>query len=89
MQQGALGASASEDRCALTDTASTFPSTTRQIFFRFVLGAVRPADRVTVEWLDPAGTVESAIPYEQLPASASLFWSLVSGPGAFDNFNSA
>ncbi|MBL8213455.1 MAG: peptidoglycan DD-metalloendopeptidase family protein [Bryobacterales bacterium] len=72
VQQAGLGASANEDSCALTSPGTAFPSTTRQIFFRFVLGAVRSSDVVTVEWVDPAGTVESAVPYDQLPAMSSL-----------------
>lgn len=72
VQQAGLGASAHEDSCALTATGTAFPSTTRQVFFRFVLGAVRSGDAVTVEWVEPSGAVESAVPYDQLPAISSL-----------------
>jgi murein DD-endopeptidase MepM/ murein hydrolase activator NlpD len=74
VQQAGLGAAASEDQCALlsASTTNSFPASSRQIFFRFVLGAVRPADSLTVEWLDPNGNLESTIPYEQLPGSSSL-----------------
>lgn len=72
VSQMTLGAVAQEDACAVSAVAVSFESTTPQIFLRFVLARVTAGDQITVEWVDPAGRVSSAAPYEQLPAAPSL-----------------
>lgn len=67
-----LGNVAQEDSCVVSGNGATFDSTTPQIFLRFVLANVRAGDQVTVEWVDPAGRVSSAAPYDQLPSAPSL-----------------
>jgi murein DD-endopeptidase MepM/ murein hydrolase activator NlpD len=70
--QMTLGNVAQEDSCVVSGSSAVFESTTPQIFLRFVLSQVRAGDQVTVEWVDPAGNVSSAAPYDQLPAAPSL-----------------
>jgi murein DD-endopeptidase MepM/ murein hydrolase activator NlpD len=72
VQQLSLGASASEDTCAVAEVGTSFPGTTRQVFLRLLAVNVRAGDGLTVEWVDPSGSVHMAIPYEQLPAARSL-----------------
>jgi len=72
VQQSGFALEASEQSCALTKPATVFESTARQAFFRLILASVRVTDRLTIDWLDPAGTVSVTVPYEQLPAAASL-----------------
>ncbi len=72
VSQAQLGSSASEETCALTKTDTSFPSTTRQVFLRFVAERLRPNDSLEVEWLDPSGELHSSTPYDQLPPERSL-----------------
>lgn len=72
VSQAQLGSSASEETCALTKTDTSFPSTTRQVFLRFVAEHLRSNDSLDVEWLDPSGAVYASTPYDQLPAERSL-----------------
>lgn len=72
VREAAVGPSAGEESCTLTKTATSFPSSTRQVFLRFVAAGTRPAEPLTVEWLTPSGEVALSAPYEQLPVSASL-----------------
>lgn len=68
----ALGSAASEESCAVSGTASAFPATTRELFFRFVLTGARAGESLAVEWVDPAGRVHTTTPYDDLPAVRSL-----------------
>lgn len=72
VSQAQLGSSASEQSCVLTKTDTSFPSTTRQVFLRFVAEGLRRNDSLEVEWLDPSGAVHASTPYDQLPAERSL-----------------
>jgi hypothetical protein len=67
-----LGSSTGEESCTLTKQATSFPSSTRQVFFRFVATATRPTETLLVEWISPRGDVAAEAPYEQLPLSRSL-----------------
>ncbi|HUQ91372.1 MAG TPA: peptidoglycan DD-metalloendopeptidase family protein [Bryobacteraceae bacterium] len=70
--QADLGPSASDDACTLPKTATSFASTTRQVFLRFVVANIRASDSLSVEWVDPAGNIASSAPYDQLPGAGSL-----------------
>ena len=72
VQQSGFGLEASEQSCALAKPTSVFEPTARQAFYRLILTRVGAADRLTLDWVDPNGTVAVSVPYEQLPASSSL-----------------
>ena len=58
--------------CALAKPTSIFEPTARQVFYRLILASVAATDRLTLDWVDPSGTVAVTVPYDQLPAAASL-----------------
>jgi murein DD-endopeptidase MepM/ murein hydrolase activator NlpD len=72
ISQASLGDSADENVCAIANPATTFPSTTRQVFLRFVVSNPRPADQLSVDWIDPSGQVAATAPYNELPRLSSL-----------------
>ena len=72
VQQSGLALEASEQSCALTKPATTFEATARQAFYRLILTKVAATDRLTIDWVDPNGMVSVTVPYDQLPAAASL-----------------
>ncbi len=72
VSQASLGDSADEDACSIAKPATAFPSTTRQVFLRFVVENTRHADRLVVDWLDPAGKIVTSAPYDELPKVRSL-----------------
>ena len=67
-----LGSAASEQACAITRPGTRFGAAVGQVFFRFVAQGVAAGERLEVEWVSPAGTVASAVPFESLPAAKSL-----------------
>ena len=52
--------------------ASNFEPAARQAFYRLILTRVAATDRLTIEWVDPAGAVAVTVPYDELPAAPSL-----------------
>lgn len=67
-----LGAAANENACAVNQIATRFVATQRQAFARVVLTRVRQGESLTLEWMNPAGSVSSTAFYETLPAAPSL-----------------
>src|SRR3978361_782892 len=55
-----IGATASEQGCAITRQAISFAPSERQIFFWFVAQHVKAGDELKVEWLDPDGKVAAS-----------------------------
>ena len=72
VQQSSFALEASEQSCALAKPTSIFEPTARQVFYRLILASVAATDRLTLDWVDPSGTVAVTVPYDQLPAAASL-----------------
>jgi len=72
VSQSGLALEAREQSCALTKPTATFEATARQAFYRLILTKVAATDRLTIDWVDPSGAVAVTVPYEQLPAAASL-----------------
>ena len=72
MGQSGFGLEASEQVCALGKPTAVFEATARQAFFRLILANVAATDRLTIDWVDPHGTIAASVPYDQLPAAASL-----------------
>lgn len=64
--------SASDQACSVNGAATTFASTTPQIFVRFVATGVRAGESLRVEWLNPSQQAAEQVLYEDLPASGSL-----------------
>ncbi len=72
VQQAGFGLESSEQSCSLSRPTTVFDATARQAFFRLIVGNISASDRLTIDWLDPNGTVAASVPYEQLPAAATL-----------------
>jgi len=66
------GLAANETACSLSKPASRIEAGAEQVFFRFVARGVRRADRLRIEWVDPAGQVSTSVPYDELPAASEL-----------------
>jgi murein DD-endopeptidase MepM/ murein hydrolase activator NlpD len=58
--------------CAILSPASVFQLGDRDVFARVAIRTYHPSERVTVQWLDPAGSVEQQISYPDLPSSRRL-----------------
>jgi murein DD-endopeptidase MepM/ murein hydrolase activator NlpD len=67
-----LGRAAGDDRCILQKTGILFETSERELFGRVVAGPVRPADRLTVEWVAPDGAAAQSADYTDLPAAPRL-----------------
>ena len=72
VQQSGFGLEASEQSCALAKPTSVFEPTARQAFYRLILAKVAATDRLAIDWVNPNGAVAVTVPYDQLPAAASL-----------------
>ncbi len=72
VSQSATASQASDQRCAITRPAAAFQQTDAQVFFWFLASNVRAGERLTVEWVNPQGTVATTAAYEQLPMAPSL-----------------
>jgi murein DD-endopeptidase MepM/ murein hydrolase activator NlpD len=62
-----IGTSAGDDRCVLQKSNILFETSERELFGRIVAGPARPADRLTVEWVAPDGSVSESAGYTDLP----------------------
>ena len=72
VQQSALGTSASEKGCFITNQAKSFAPSEPQIFFWMIAQKVRAGDALKIEWLDPGGNVAAAATYDNLPVTPEL-----------------
>ena len=60
------GSAASDSACAITTPATSFDSTSAQIFLRFVAQNLRAGDKLRIDWIDPHGQVSSTAAYDEL-----------------------
>ena len=72
VQQSGFGLEASEQSCALAKPTFVFEATARQAFYRLILANVASTDRLAIDWVSPSGVIAVTVPYDQLPAAASL-----------------
>jgi murein DD-endopeptidase MepM/ murein hydrolase activator NlpD len=72
VRQSAVGATASDQGCAISRQAISFAPSERQVFFWFVAQQVHAGDELKVEWLDPEGKVAASANYDSLPAAPEL-----------------
>jgi murein DD-endopeptidase MepM/ murein hydrolase activator NlpD len=72
VSNSALSRSANEQTCRPGPQASRFEVSSRQVFLWFLASRVAASDRISVEWVEPAGAVELRTDWGDLPAAASL-----------------
>ncbi|HMD50179.1 MAG TPA: M23 family metallopeptidase, partial [Bryobacteraceae bacterium] len=72
LRDSRIAASVSEQYCAAPPAVNTFQPTARQAFLWFAARQVRAGDQLHVEWLDPSGSVSTAVDYGEVPTAADL-----------------
>jgi murein DD-endopeptidase MepM/ murein hydrolase activator NlpD len=72
IRQLSLGSAADQPSCTIAHARNSFDVNDRQVFVHFVADRIRAGDRLTIEWVDSAGTVAANAPYEDLPGASSL-----------------
>jgi hypothetical protein len=72
VRQPGLGKNADERTCSIVGRADSFSSTDAEAFVAFFLDRVVAGEALRIDWVTPSGEVSSSIPYDSLPASASM-----------------
>jgi len=67
-----IATSVSEQSCVAPRSVAVFQPTQRQAFLWFAALMVKGGDQLRVEWVDPAGTISTAVEYGELPNAPQL-----------------
>lgn len=72
MQESRTATAVSDQSCVAPRPVAVFQPGDRQAFVWFAALQVRSGDQLRVEWINPAGTVQTEADYGQLPAAGEL-----------------
>ena len=67
-----IATSVSEQSCVAPRSVAVFQPIQRQAFLWFAALMVKGSDQLRVEWVDPAGTISTAVEYGELPNAPQL-----------------
>lgn len=72
ISRSALSRTANDSACSAGAAASRFEAADRQVFLWFIASRVTGTERLSVEWLDPSGSISLRTDWGTLPAAGSL-----------------